>query len=531
MTVAAGVIRLSGLALPLVLFLVFLAVTMFTSVVAGPHSDMISEFYIGDRRLSPMRYGMAMCGDYISAATLLGSTGLVCLTGYDGLLYLTGTAVGWIVILLLIAEPLRNSGRFTLGDTIAQRIGAARQRWVRLAVGLCALVVSLFYLVAQLTASVALLAQFTGVPAPTARAFCTITVGTFVVFYVAVGGMPGTTFIQVAKTVLLVAVVAVAAGLVLSHFGWSGDRLLGTAAANSGHGEAFLRPGLRFGASTTSRIDFFSLALSMALGVAGLPHIVMRLLSPDSTRRLRGAVLWTIALVGTVCLAVGVLGLGAAAIVGTGTVKATDPSGNAAVLLLAQSVGGNLLTAAFSCLVFATVLSVAAGVTLAAASSLAHDVYVHAIRKGRVNNGQELAAARTSAAVAGALGILLALLSRDWNASSLAFLAFAIAASSIVPTLVYTLFWPRFTARGALFALYGGLGCALLLVASGPLISSTPTSLLPTAHFAWFPLQNPGVVSIPAGFLLGWLGTVTSPTTTDTAAYREFEARALLGTE
>ncbi|MFI1167758.1 cation acetate symporter [Streptomyces sp. NPDC020801] len=530
MTLASGVIALSGLALPLVLFLVFLVVTMFTAVVAGPYSDMISEFYIGDRRLSPLRYGMAMCGDYISAATLLGSTGLVCLTGYDGLLYLVGTAVGWIVVLLLVAEPLRNAGRFTLGDTFAQRVGA-RQRPVRLAVGLCALIVSLVYLVAQLTGSVALLAQFTGVPGGTARAFCTIIVGIFVVFYVAVGGMPGTTFIQVAKTVLLVAVVAVAAVLVLSHFGWSGDRLLGTAAANSGHGEAFLRPGLRFGASTTSRIDFLSLELSMALGVAGLPHIVMRLLSPDSTRRLRGAVLWTIGLVGAVCLAVGVLGLGAAAIVGTGTVKATDPSGNAGVLLLAQSVGGNILTAAFSCLVFATVLSVAAGVTLAAASSLAHDVYVHVIRKGRVNDRQELAAARASAAVAGALGILLALLSRDWNASSLAFLAFAIAASSIVPTLVYTLFWARFTARGALFALYGGLGCALLLVAFGPVISSTPTSLLPTSHFAWFPLQNPGIVSIPVGFLLGWLGTVTSPTTTDAAAYREFEARSLLGTE
>ncbi|WP_225839583.1 cation acetate symporter [Streptomyces sp. NK08204] len=530
MTIAWGAIPLSQTRLPLVLFLVFLAVTMFTAIIASPHRDELNAFYIGSRKLSPLRYGMAMCGDYISAATLLGSTGLVCLTGYDGLLYLVGTAVGWIMVLLLIAEPLRNSGRFTLGDTVTLRIRAG-QRPVRLAVGVCALVVSLLYLVAQLVASVALLAQFTGMPGSTARAVCVTTVGCLVVFYVAVGGMPGTTFIQIAKTVMLVAAVAVAVVLVLAHFTWSGDSLLGAAAVNSGHGQAFLRPGLRFGVSTTSKVDFFSLALSMALGVGGLPHIVMRLLSPATTRQLRRAVSWTIGLVGAVCLAVGVLGLGAAAIVGTGTVKGTDPTGNSAVLLLAQSMGGTLLMAAFSCLVFATVLSVAAGVTLAAASALAHDVYAHAIRRGRTHDREEVAVARVSAAAVGVLGILFALLAWDWNAASLAFLAFAIAASSLVPTIVYTLFWQRFTAAGALLALYGGLGCSLLLVAFGPLVSSTPASVLPSADFAWFPLQNPGIVSIPVGFLLGWLGTVMSSRTADVATYREFEESCLIAAE
>ncbi|WP_324784596.1 cation acetate symporter [Streptomyces sp. H51] len=527
---AAGAMSLSQLRLPLVLFLVFLAVTMFTAIITSPHRDELGEFYLGSRRLSPLRHGMAMCGDYISAATLLGSTGLVCLTGYDGLLYLVGTAIGWIMVLLLIAEPLRNTGLFTLGDTVALRMRDA-QRPVRLAVGICALVVSILYLVAQLVASVALLAQFTGMPGSAARALCVTTVGCLVVFYVAVGGMPGTTFIQIAKTVLLVVVVAVAVVLVLTRFTWSGDDLLGAAAANSGHGDAYLRPGLRFGASTVSKLDFFSLALSMALGVGGLPHIVMRLLSPAGTRQLRTAVLWTVGLVGAVCLAVGVLGLGTAAIVGTDNVRAGDPTGNSAVLLLAQSVGGTLLMAAFSCLVFATILSVAAGVTLAAASALAHDVYAHVLRRGRVRDRQEVAVARVSVGAVGVLGILIALLAWDWNAASLAFLAFAIAASSVVPTILYTLFWSRFTARGALFALYGGLGCSLLLVVFSPLVSSAPTSLLPSADFAWFPLQNPGIVSVPAGFLLGWLGTVTSSRTADHAAYQEFEERCLTGVE
>ncbi|MFR9791530.1 cation acetate symporter [Streptomyces sp. MB22_4] len=528
MTAASGAIPLSHLRLPLVLFLTFLAVTMFTAVINSPHRDEVSEFYLGSRKLSPLKYGMAMCGDYISAATLLGSTGLVCLTGYDGLLYLVGTAIGWIMVLLLIAEPLRNTGLFTLGDTVAQRM-RGRQRPVRLAIGVCALIVSVLYLVAQLSASVALLAQFTGMPGSTARTLCVALVGVLVVFYVAVGGMPGTTFIQIAKTALLVAVVAVSVVLVLRHFAWSGNGLLHAAAAHSGHGDAYLRPGLRFGASTTSKLDFLSLALSMALGVGGLPHIVMRLLSPGTAHQLRTSVLWTVGLVGAVCLAVGVLGLGTAAIVGTDTVKAGDSTGNSAVLLLAQSVGGSLLVAAFSCLVFATILSVAAGVTLAAASSLAHDVYAYGVRGGRVEGRQEVAVARVSAGAVGLVGMLIALLAWDWNAASLAFLAFAIAASSLVPTILYTLFWPRFTAAGALWGLYGGLGCSLLLVVFSPFISSTPASVLPTAHFAWFPLQNPGIVSVPVGFLLGWLGTVLSPRSADVAGYREFEERCLTG--
>ncbi|WP_369226767.1 cation acetate symporter [Streptomyces sp. R39] len=530
MTTAWGVIPLNQVGLPLVLFLVFLVVTMFTAIINSPHRDEVNEFYLGSRTLSPLRYGMAMCGDYLSAATLLGSTGLVCLTGYDGLLYLVGTAIGWIMVLLLIAEPLRNTGLFTLGDTVALRM-RDRQRPVRLAIGVCALVVSVLYLVAQLSASVALLTQFTGMPGGAVRALCVIIIGCLVVFYVAVGGMPSTTFIQVAKTALLVVVTVVAVLLVLRRFSWSGDDLLGAAAANSGHGDAYLRPGLRFGVSTTSKLDFLSLALSMALGVGGLPHIVMRLLSPGSARQLRTAVLWTVGLVGAVCLALGILGLGAAAVVGTDTVRAADSTGNSAVLLLAQSVGGTLLVAAFSCLVFATILSVAAGVTLAAATALAHDVFAHGIRKGRVEDRQEVAVARLSAGAVGALGIFIALLAWDWNAASLAFLAFAIAASSLVPTIVYTLFWPRFNAGGALLGLYGGLGCSVLLVAFSPLVSSTPTSLLPSADFAWFPLQNPGIVAIPVGFLLGWLGTVLSPRTADVATYHEFEERCLASAE
>ncbi|MEV6946621.1 cation acetate symporter [Streptomyces sp. NPDC051172] len=527
-TTAAVVVDRFSLQLTFLLFLSVVVVTLFTALLTAPQRDEIGEFYLGNRTMSPLRNGLAMCGDYLSAATLLGSTGLVALTGYDGLLYLGGTAVAWMMVLLLIAEPLRNAGRFTLGDTIALRM-PARQRPVRLALSLCTLAVTTLYLVAQLVGSVALLTQFTGEPGAATRTLCVVVIGTIVVVYAALGGMPGATFIQIVKAVMLISGVTVTAVMVLHHYDWDIDALLTAAADHSGMGTRFLEPGLRYGASTTSKLDFLSLQLAIVLGLAALPHVMMRLLAPRSTNVLRNSVVWAMGLVGLVCLAAGVLGLGATAVVGRDTIARMDHKGDAAVLLLAHALGGGILTALLSCLAFVTLLAVAAGLTLAAASSAAHDLYGEVIRKGRAKQTEELLVARLAAAVIGVLAMLLALVSWGANTATLAFLAFAIAASALLPTLVYTLFWRRFTPTGALLGLCGGLLCSVLLVVFSPVVSSTPASLYPDADFAWFPLQNPGIVSIPAGFLLGWLGTVLSrPEVPDT--YDEFEVRALVGT-
>jgi len=528
-TTGAAVVDRFGLQLTLVLFLSVIVVTLFTALLTAPQRDEISEFYLGDRAMTPLRNGLAMCGDYVSAATLLGSTGLVALTGYDGLLYLCGTAVAWMMVLLLIAEPLRNTGRFTLGDTLALRL-PRMQRPVRLALAVCTLTVTTLYLVAQLVGSVALLTQFTGEPSAATRTLCVVVMGTIVIVYAAIGGMPGATFIQIVKAVMLVSGVTVTAVMVLQHFDWNLGALLTAAADNSGSGTRFLEPGLRYGASTNSKLDFLSLQLAIVLGLAALPHVMMRLLAPKSGRVLRSSVVWAMGLVSLVCLAAGILGLGATAIVGRDTIVQTDRKGDAAVLLLAHALGGGVLTALLSCLAFVTLLAVAAGLTLAAASSLAHDVYGEVIRKGKAKQTEELAVARLSAVVIGVLGMLLALISWGANTATLAFLAFAIAASAILPTLVYTLFWRRFTARGALLSLCGGLLCSVLLVVFSPVVSSTPESLYPSADFAWFPLQNPGIVSIPAGFLLGWLGSVLGRNETP-EIYEDFEVRALVGVD
>lgn len=368
MVTTAAVVNASSLQLTFLLFLAVVVVTLFSVLLTAPHRDEISEFYLGNRTMTPLRNGLAMCGDYLSAATLLGSTGLVALTGYDGLLYLGGTAVAWMMVLLLIAEPLRNAGKFTLGDTIALRM-PTRQRPVRLALSLCTLAVTTLYLVAQLVGSVALLTQFTGEPSAATRTLCVVVIGTIVIVYAALGGMPGATFIQIVKAVMLISGVTVTAVMVLHHFHWNIEALLTAAADNSGMGTRFLEPGLRYGGSTTSKLDFFSLQLAIVLGLAALPHIMMRLLAPRSSSVLRTSVVWAMGLVGLVCLAAGILGLGATAVVGRETIARTDHKGDAAVLLLAHALGGGLLTALLSCLAFVTLLAVAAGVTLAAASS------------------------------------------------------------------------------------------------------------------------------------------------------------------
>ncbi|MGW1160018.1 solute symporter family protein [Streptomyces sp. NPDC002513] len=526
-TVSASVANRFSLQLTFVLFLSVVVVTLFTALLTAPQRDEIGEFYLGNRNMSPLRNGLAMCGDSVSAATLLGGTGLVALTGYDGLLYLAGTTVAWLAVLLVIAEPLHNAGRFTLGDTLALRLPRL-QRPVRLALTVCTLIVTTLYLVAQLVGGVALLTQFISEPNQATRTLCVVAIGTIVVVYAALGGMPGATFIQVVKAVILVSGIAVTAVIVLAHFHWNVAALLSAAEQGSDLGHRFLEPGLRYGDGITSKLDFFSLELAIVLGLAALPHVVMRLLAPRTNRVLRTSTVWAMGLVGFVCLAAGVIGLGATAVLGREAIVQTDPTGDAAVLLLAQSLGGGVLTALISCLAFVTLLAVAAGLTLAAASSLAHDLYGEVLRKGRATQAEELGVARLCAAVIGALAMLLALQPWEISTANLAFLALAIAASAILPALVYGLFWRRFTAWGALLSLYGGLICSVLLVVCSPVVSSQPTSVYPHADFAWFPLQNPGIVSIPAGFLLGWLGSLLSNRQED-ASYDEFEVRTLVG--
>ena len=355
------------------------------------------------------------------------------------------------------------------------------------------------------------------------------------VVYVSLGGMRATTWIQIVKAVLLMAGTITLTVLVLLRFHGDINLLLNSAAEHSGHGKEFLAPGLKYGGDWTARLDFISLGLALVLGTAGLPHILSRFYTVPTARAARRSVIWSIGLIGGFYLMTIVLGFGAAALVGTAEVKASNPAGNTAVALLAYhlgggagSTGGTVLFAVVAAVAFATILAVVAGITLASSASVAHDLYA-SLKRGHAKQRSEVAVARVAAVGIGAVAIALGLLARDLNVAFLVGLAFAVAASANLPVLLYSLFWRNFTTRGAVWSVYGGLIPALILVLVSPVVSGSPESLFPGVDFQFFPLQNPGLLSIPLGFLAGWLGTVTSHEVADELKHAEAEVRALTG--
>jgi cation/acetate symporter len=363
-------------------------------------------------------------------------------------------------------------------------------------------------------------------------------VGLLMIFYVTLGGMKGTTWVQIVKAMLLMGGTVLITFLVMLHFDFNFSELLGAAAQNSGKGDAFLAPGLLYGTDLITKIDFLSLALALVLGTAGLPHILIRFYTVPTSRDARKSVLWAIGLIGTFYLMTLALGFGAAALLPTGEGSDVfNSDGNLASPLLAEalgggegSIGGAVLLALISAVAFATILAVVAGLTLTSASSVAHDIYANVIKRGNVTEKQELGVARISAFGIGAVAIALSIFAQDLNIAFLVALAFAVAASGNVPALVYNLFWRRFNTRGAVWAIYGGLTVAVVLVALSPVVSGPDADLFPNMDWSLFPLENPGIVSIPAGFLFGWLGTVTSRPDPDAdAKYDELEVRALTG--
>ncbi|WP_406062957.1 cation acetate symporter [Streptomyces sp. NBC_01077] len=519
--------------LALVLFSVFIAVTLgITTWVSRNRHGSAEEFYAGGRLFSPMENGFAIAGDYMSAASFLGISGLIALYGYDGMLYSVGFLVAWLVVLLLVAELVRNCGRFTLADVVAARMA---ERPVRIAAGTSSVAVSVLYLVAQMVGAGSLVALLLGGTSEAARSWTVVGVGALMVIYVSLGGMRATTWIQIVKAVLLMAGTIALTVLVLLRFHGDVNSLLSTAAERSGHGLDFLAPGLRYGGDWTARLDFISLGIALVLGTAGLPHILSRFYTVPTARAARRSVVWSIGLIGSFYLMTIVLGFGAAALIGPAEVRASNASGNTAVPLLALdlgggagSTGGTVLFAIVAAVAFATILAVVAGITLASSASVAHDLY-SSLRRRHAKQYSEVTVARIAAAGIGAAAIGLGLLARDLNVAFLVGLAFAVAASANLPVLLYSLFWRKFTTRGAVWSVYGGLIPAVLLVLVSPVVSGSPESLFPGVDFHLFPLQNPGVVSIPLGFLAGWIGTATSTEPPDEARHAETEVRALTG--
>jgi cation/acetate symporter len=530
----------------------------------------------------------------MSAASFLGIAGTIALFGYDGFLYSIGFLVAWLVALLLIAEPLRNSGRFTMGDVLAFRM---RQRPVRGAAATSTMVVSVFYLMAQMVGAGALVSLLLGISDPGAKSWIILGVGILMIVYVTVGGMKGTTYVQIVKAFLLMIGAILLTFMVLWTFKFNISDLLGAAAENSGKHEAFLQPGLKFGKEVLdpvsglidpfktliSKLDLISLGMALVLGTAGLPHILIRFYTVPTSKDARKSVNWAIGNIGAFYLMTIALGFGAAALLSrtnlfrgykadvtgclidakgapivdgatacttlenVGKLSADakkllvpiDPSGNVAAPQLAEFLGGGagttggaIMLAVIGAIAFATILAVVAGLTLASSSSFAHDLYANVIKRGNVTPEKEVRVAKISAIVIGLISIVLAIGAQGLNVAFLVAIAFAIAASGNLPAVLYSLFWKKFNTRGAVWAIYGGLATALILLVFSPNVSGAETSLLKLSEvgfrFDYFPLANPGIVSIPFGFLFGWLGTITS-NERNAQKYAELEVRSLSG--
>ncbi len=576
------------------LFIAFVVITMFIVWRGSRTTKKSSDFYDGGANFSGFQNGLAIAGDYMSAASFLGIAGTIALFGYDGFLYSIGFLVAWLVALLLIAEPLRNSGRFTMGDVLAFRM---RQRPVRTASAVSTVVVSIFYLLAQMVGAGALVSLLLGITDPNAKNLIIVGVGILMILYVTIGGMKGTTYVQIIKAFLLMIGAALLTIMVLITFKFDISALLGAAVENSGKGDAFLAPGAKFGKDVVdlatgaidpvktliSKLDLISLGLALVLGTAGLPHILIRFYTVPNSKAARKSVNWAIGNIGAFYLMTIALGFGAAALVSrttllrgykvdaagclmdakgaaivNGDVACTpldklstlsdeakkllvpvDTSGNVAAPQLAQflgggegTVGGAVMLAIIGAIAFATILAVVAGLTLASSSSLAHDLYANVIKKGKATPEAEVRVAKIAAVAIGLVAIFLAIGAQTLNVAFLVAIAFAIAASGNLPAVLYTMFWKKFNTRGAVWAIYGGLSSAVILLVFSPNVSGLPTSLIPLVEgglrFDYFPLANPGIVSIPLGFFFGWLGTITS-NEKNTAKYAELEVRSLTG--
>ena len=522
--------------LNIAIFGAFIAITLYIVTRAGKTTNESADFYTGGASFSGTQNGLAIAGDYLSAASFLGIVGSIALNGYDGFLYSIGFFVAWLVALLLVAEPLRNVGRFTMADVLSFRL---RQKPVRVAAAFGTLFVSLFYLIAQMAGAGSLVSVLLDLHSYTAQAICVGIVGVIMIIYVLVGGMKGTTYVQMIKAVLLIAGVLIMSILafITAKGGLTAvfDQAIDTHAA-SGYlaekgyqAEDILKPGLKYGGSTTSKLDFVSLGLSLVLGTAGLPHVLMRFYTVPTAKEARKSVTWAIVLIGSFYLLTLVLGYAAAAFVGPDRILAAPGGANSAAPLLAFELGGSIFMALISAVAFATVLAVVAGLAITASASIAHDVYDAVLRDGQSTEAEQVRVSRITVVVLGIVAIILGILAMQQNVAFLVSLAFAIAASANLPTILYSLYWKRFNTTGAVASIYTGLISALVLIVLSPAVSGSATSMFPNADWAIFPLSSPGLVSIPLGFLAGIVGTYLGKPDNFGQLQAEMEVRSLTG--
>ncbi|MEO6789836.1 MAG: cation acetate symporter, partial [Ornithinibacter sp.] len=390
-------------ALNIGIFAAFVVFTLVIVIKVASGKKTAEQYYTAGGAFTGRQNGIAIAGDYLSAASFLGIAGAIALQGYDGFLYSIGFLVAWLVALLLVAELLRNTGRFTMADVLSYRL---RQRPVRVATAISVICVSFFYLLAQMAGAGGLVSLLLGVNGDLAQNLVIALVGVIMIAYVLIGGMKGTTWVQIIKALLLIAGTFIITVWVLGKYSFNISSLFQAAADNSPAGDKLFEPGLKYGKSLTTKIDFISLSMALVLGTAGLPHVLQRFYTVPTSKQARKSVEWAIWLIGGFYLLTLVVGYGAAALVGPDAILAAPGKANSAAPLLAFELGGSVLLGIISGIAFATILAVVAGLTITTSATFAHDLYKEVFKRGVSTQDQEVRVARLAAIVIGVVAIV-----------------------------------------------------------------------------------------------------------------------------
>lgn len=493
-------------------FFLFVIVTLAITYWAAKRTKTATEFYAAGRSVSGFQNGLALAGDYMSAASFLGIAGLVALKGYDGLIYSIGFLVGWPIVMFLVAEQLRNLGKYTFADVVSYRLS---QKPIRIAASLGALSTVILYLIAQMVGSGSLIKLMFGIP----YEYAVVIVGTIMIAYVLFGGMLATTWVQIIKAALLLGGATLLVILSLAHYNFDLTGIFNDAVKK--YGEKVLLPG----GLVANPWDALSLGMALMFGTAGLPHILMRFYTVPDAKEARKSVFYATGFIGYFYILTFVIGFAAAVIVGRETITSIDKGGNMAALLLSEAIGGTVFLGFIAAVAFATILAVVAGLTLAGASTLSHDLYANVVRGGHSSEGEEVKVAKIATLVLGVIAILLGIAFKGQNVAFMVGLAFAIAASANFPALVMSIFWKKFTTAGAVGSILTGTIASVVLIILSPTVW---VDLLknPAPIFPW---KNPALISMPLAFLVGIILSLLKPEKSAEDKWEEEKVRSYLG--
>jgi cation/acetate symporter len=507
---------MSNNVLSIVVFLVLIAITLVITAITSRRVKTDTDYYAAGRQIKPWQNGLAIAGEFMAAAAFLGISGLIAFYGIDAQIYSICWFASFFVVLVLVAEIIRNSGRFTFADIVAYRL---KSKNIRPIISVSVMLVSIVYLVPQMVAAGSLSKLLFGIPS----LWGILIVGVLMIIYISLGGMVAATWIQSIKAVLLLSCGFILALLTLSFFHFNINELFARVAEQEDLGQSWLEPG----GWLKNPLERYSLGFGLLFGTAAMPHVIMRFYTVATKRAARSSALWTMTFMGIFHVLTFIFGLGAAVLVGREVIAAVDAGGNSATPLLAQAVAGGAdsLTGAFFmafvvAVAFITIIAAVSGLCIAASSAFSYDFWFQVVKKGKQTPQEQVKTARYSAIGIGLIAILCAIGLQSSNVAYLSGLAFALASTVNLPTIVFALFWKGFTTKGALIGIIGGTLVAIFSVITGPQVMGAD---------AIFPLQNPGLITIPIGFALTWLGSLLTKDKESEEKYLELSVRSQSG--